>query len=89
MTNEGWSQDLKPELPESRYGALSLRSMLLIHCISVTLVWLVIMFARRKQHQGRSVSLKEKKKCWEEGLLAMSTHFPALPGVALIILGSG
>lgn len=45
------------------------------------------MFGRRRQHEGRSISLKKNKKCREKGLYAILTHFTTLPGVALIIVG--
>lgn len=35
MTSEGWSQDLNPDLSESRYYALNLCSMLQINTASV------------------------------------------------------
>lgn len=75
MTSEGWSQDLKPELPECRCGALSLCSMLLIHCISVIVVWLGYHVCKKEAASRQECKFKGKEEMLGGGALGNLDSF--------------
>lgn len=67
---------MKPEPSESRYGALRLCSTLLVHCISVILVWLGYV-CKKEAASRQECKFKGKKEMLGGGALGNLDSFPS------------